>query len=262
MGTKFTSKTGSAVLALSLLSGNAWGSGSCAQPQDLTVLQTAALQQQLMVAAFSCRDIAAYNNFVISYQGALQESDRALLKFFLQRNARTGDDDYNAFKTLLANDSSLRSLNDPEFCSDADLSFAVVRQHRDSLAELVAERPSPIQTGYMSCLPGAREPTLVADATPTRPTPHQALRDVPPVAGPASNLAAAGNASQSDAGVPAPHAYTASDERYGDNSRSGDSYGADTTPAADSRDVSFGDEPPAPPHMVRGSDGHWYLMVR
>ena len=71
-----------AAFVLSLLAGNAWAAGSCVRPQDVTALRTAALQQQLMVAALTCHDVAAYNRFVISHQGALQVSDKALMDFF------------------------------------------------------------------------------------------------------------------------------------------------------------------------------------
>jgi hypothetical protein len=173
----FASKTGSAVLALSLLSGSAWAAASCARPQEVTALQAAALQQQLMVAALACHDIADYNRFVTSYQGELQKSDKALMNFFLRRDAHKGADGYNAYKTSLANASSLRSLHDPKFCRSAKVVFDVALNRKGSLAELASQRPSPIETGYVRCVPGAPETMLFADATPRLPVRHQALLD-------------------------------------------------------------------------------------
>jgi len=180
--TSFASKTGAAAFALSLLAGNAWAAASCARPQDLTALRTAALQQQLMVAALTCHDVADYNRFVISYRSELQKSDKALMNFFLRQDARKGADDFNAYKTRLANASSLRSLRDPRFCRSAKLAFDVALNRKGALAKLASERPSPIETGYASCLPGAPEPVLMADATPGLPVRHQALPDSPPSA--------------------------------------------------------------------------------
>ena len=57
----------------------AWASPACERPEDAAAIHTAALQQELMVAAFLCHDIPAYNDFVLSHRSALQDSDRALM---------------------------------------------------------------------------------------------------------------------------------------------------------------------------------------
>ncbi len=176
----FARKTGAATLALVLLTGSAWAAASCVSPSDMRALQAAALQQQLIVAALTCNAAADYNRFVLSYRNELQVSDRALMSFFLRYDAPNGADGYNAYKTRLANAASLRSLHDPQFCSSAKLSFDVALKRNGSLAELVSERPSVIETGYTSCLPGVPEVTQVADAAPDLPARHQALPDTLP----------------------------------------------------------------------------------
>jgi hypothetical protein len=175
--TEFALKMGVAALALSLLAGNAWAAAGCARPQEMKALQAAALQQQLMVAALTCHAAADYNRFVTSYRGALLESDRALMNFFLRQDVHKGADGYNAYKTRLANASSLRSLRDPQFCRSAKVAFDVALKRKGSLAELASERPSLIETGYTSCVPAAPETTLMADATPNLPERHLALPD-------------------------------------------------------------------------------------
>ncbi len=175
--TGFPLRTSVAALSLCLLSGNAWGAPGCAQPRDMTALQVAALQQQLMVAALTCHDAADYNRFVLSHRRELQESDRALMSFFVRQDARKGSDDYNAYKTRLANDSSMRSVRDPRFCRSANAVFADALDRRGSLAELVSQQPSLIGTDYESCTPSGREPVLMADATPNLPARHRALPD-------------------------------------------------------------------------------------
>ena len=170
-------KIGVAALALCLPAGNAWAAASCARPQDMTALQVAALQQKLVVVALSCHDAADYNRFVISHQHELQESDRALMDFFLRQDAVKGSDNYNAYKTGLANDASLRGARDPQFCRGAKAAFDDVLRHDGSVAELVSQRPSLARTGYVSCAPSARENTLMADATPNLPARHQAFPD-------------------------------------------------------------------------------------
>lgn len=165
-------KTGVAALTVCWLAGNAMAATRCVEPQDLTALQIAALQQQLMVAALTCHDVAAYNGFVISHRPELQASDRALLRFF--RNAQKGDDGYNAYKTKLANDSSLRSVRDGRFCPNADAAFSDARAFKGSLAELVAQQPSRVATGYAPCMAQAREGVQLAEAV-SRPPVRRAI---------------------------------------------------------------------------------------
>jgi hypothetical protein len=141
------SNAGAVALALSLLAGNAWAASVCARPQDMAALQTAALQQQLMVAALTCGDVNAYNGFVLSHRSELQKSDSALMSFFVRRgqDIQKGADDYNAYKTWLANDSSLRSLRDPRFCRSANVAFRVAHDHRIAVADLPSNRRTRTQ---------------------------------------------------------------------------------------------------------------------
>src|SRR5215467_7437380 len=68
----------------------------CARFDDLTTLQTAAVQQSLMVSALACNETASYNAFVLGHQSELQRADRDLQDYFLRANPETGIDDYNA----------------------------------------------------------------------------------------------------------------------------------------------------------------------
>ena len=160
------SDIGGAALALSLLAGSAWASSYCTPPQDMTVLEAAALQQRLMVAAFTCHDVAAYNSFVLAHQAELQESDKGLMDFFARQDAQTGFDKYNLYKTELANASSLRAVRDPSFCRAANANFNIVLDPSKPLAELLLRLPYPVDTGYLSCTP------YVAAATPVTTTPY------------------------------------------------------------------------------------------
>ena len=142
---------------------------SCDRPQDAMAVQTAALQQEMMVAAFMCRDIAAYNNFVLSHQAALQESDRTLMSFFEQVSPQTAFDDYNFYKTELANTSSLRSIRDPQFCYriNANFTAAVGR----SLEEVLFTVPYPVDTGSARCNRSSVT-TSVAQTATSAPSRH------------------------------------------------------------------------------------------
>ncbi len=107
-------KTGAAALMLVSMAGNvsAATANGCARPEDMSAVKAAAVQQRLMVAALSCDAVELYNKFVTSYQKELQASDRTLENFFRRLNGRTGTEDYHAFKTKLANASSMQSIGD------------------------------------------------------------------------------------------------------------------------------------------------------
>ena len=159
-------KTGSLGLALSSFIGNAWAEDVCARAQDLTALQVAAVQQELMVAAFTCNDFGLYNTFVITYQKDLQDSDQALQAFFLRLNAATGAAEYHTFKTRLANSYSLRSSgNMRAYCGIAQRAFrAALNEGKKSLAEFVLAQPVSFTANYDSC--GERIPggAMIAQA--------------------------------------------------------------------------------------------------
>src|SRR5204862_8181846 len=92
--------------------------------EDMPAIKAAAVHQKLMVAALSCNGIQLYNNFVTAYQKEVQNSDRALQNFFRRMNGKTGTEDYHAFKTRLANASSLQSIGDiTGYCASAKQVF-------------------------------------------------------------------------------------------------------------------------------------------
>lgn len=151
----------SLLAGVSLMLTGAWAGSTCAAPQDVTALKTADLQQFLMVAALTCNKVPAYNGFVTSHQAELQTSDKTLLRYFMGRNVQTGDADYNAYKTSLANAASLRSLHDPAFCQVAEAAYAAVQGR--PVAQQVFEQPPPIKLIYTSC---EREDIMPAESGP------------------------------------------------------------------------------------------------
>ena len=121
-------KTGAAALMLTCMASDVLAAAStaagCARPADMTALQTAVVQQRLMVAALSCNAAPQYNNFVKAYQKDLQASDSALQAYFKRLNGKTGTSDYHAYKTRMANSSSMDSIHDiTGYCASANASF-------------------------------------------------------------------------------------------------------------------------------------------
>lgn len=117
-------------------------SSKCAKPQEVTSIQVAAIQQELMVAALTCSQIDSFNAFQTGYNKELRSSDSTLQRMFRRLYGRSrGDGEYHAFKTRLANDSSIRSIhNNQEYCEETRQVFvaALGQANKPTLAAFVS----------------------------------------------------------------------------------------------------------------------------
>jgi len=164
---------GAAVLAVNCVIASA-GSADCVNREDMSALRTAAMQQELMVAALTCHDVRRYNRFVVSHQGELVDSDNRLKAFFIQRG---GEARYHTFKTELANDASLRSIRETQsFCADARDRFDLA-ERPISLAAFVAREPVSLGGPYRSCHEYDRDAPMTADSSPIPRTRHAEMSD-------------------------------------------------------------------------------------
>jgi len=148
---KPATKTMGSVLALLAMSGQCLAA-SCARPTEALALKTAAMQQELMVAALYCNDVGPYNRFVISYQHELQQSDSALMNFFVRGHG--GSTAYHAYKTGLANDFSLSGLHGMQaFCAAANAAFdaALGPAAQHSLAMFISSQQINGAEAYPAC---------------------------------------------------------------------------------------------------------------
>jgi len=135
------------------------------------------MQQRLMVAALSCGELQNYNNFVRSYQPELQASDKALQNYFRRVNGKTGTADYHAYKTRLANTSSMAVINDMTgYCASAKASFEQALNAKPALAVFIVDQTLDQRFTACPTLTATSEPSAKAPAAPrTRP----AQRSVP-----------------------------------------------------------------------------------
>lgn len=165
-----------AFVATGLLLSNPLAASECASPSDQAALKTAAVQQQLMVAALICHDVYEYNRFVVGHRGELIDSDDALKAYFQKGDKQRGTATYNKYKTELANAASLLSSREPDsFCDAAAHAFDAVLGPA-SLASIVAS------ADLIADAPGANCPvyadnraTLALAARPlARPAPGPA----------------------------------------------------------------------------------------
>lgn len=213
-------RVAAAVLATCSMAGEAWAETVCAGAQDLTALQVASVQQQLVVAALACEtdDVTLYNSFVTTYQQDLISSDEALQAWFLRRAPATGIEDYHAFKTKMANHYSARSAGDrAAFCRSSERLFHdALAGRKQSLAAFVLAQPMAVDADYTVCgetvkgesyayaavkeepkeeKPLAAQPQLASAPPPQpllpQPAPAQARRDDASARAYAENLAPA-----------------------------------------------------------------------
>jgi hypothetical protein len=195
-------KAGALSLAGVMLTGNAFAAShmqsKCAKPDEVTAIQTAAIQQELMVAALTCNQITNFNAFQTGFSKELQASDATLHKMFKRIfGARAGEDQFHAFKTRMANDSSIRSIHDnPGYCHEADTVFAAaLAPAKPSLASFVSgvtvQEDSPVNScevrvavslggmGFAGILP---KPKPLTDSSGAPVDPGPAAPDVMPAA--------------------------------------------------------------------------------
>ena len=177
-------------------------SRACANDTDMAAFRTAAVQQQLMVAALTCKDVEVYNRFVLAYQPELEKSDADLKAYFARRGHVA---EYDTFKTKLANLSSLSTIaNGPAYCENAAAAFDVALKSRQSLSSFVADQrlmiAMPQQTVCSAPkvqMAAARPAPVPAAATKLAPLQVIAVRNAPvkpvpePEAAPPVRLAAA-----------------------------------------------------------------------
>jgi hypothetical protein len=119
----------------------------CASPEEVTAMQTTAIQQQLMDAALTCGDTARinYNAFQTRFSLDLRSYDRTMLRMFTRvMGGAKGDKAYNLFKTELAAKAELRRThNHDNFCQEANLvAAAALGPQKIALSEFVADVPA------------------------------------------------------------------------------------------------------------------------
>jgi hypothetical protein len=171
-----------ATFAASVLFGHslvsvAWA--ECVSASDRAALRTAAVQQELMVAALQCHAVNEYNRFVLSHQPELISSDHALEAYFQRGDKARGTATYNKYKTELANGASLRSSQDPDaFCDAAGRAFDIALEPL-SLREIVASVDLKSGRAGEYCPVLADNGPTVAVAPPPAARPSRADSDLP-----------------------------------------------------------------------------------
>lgn len=141
-----TLRTGVCLLAMAAVWSDAAfarKSTQCADASEVSALQTAAIQQELMDSALGCGQawVEKFNAFQTSFGPELRRSDKVLLTMFKRvYGPSRGDAEYNLFKTNMASKAEIKRVHGAsEFCSSANLVFAAaLGASKPSLADFVA----------------------------------------------------------------------------------------------------------------------------
>jgi len=149
-------KTVAGLLALAAFAvgTDAWAAKRCARAEEVTAIQAAAIQQELMVAALTCSEISRFNAFQTSFGPELRSSDATLERMFKRLyGGGRGEAQYHAFKTRLANHSSMRSIRgNYDYCREASLVFgAALASDKPTLVAFVAGVPVVEELPVNSC---------------------------------------------------------------------------------------------------------------
>ena len=154
-------KTGLCCAALFAMTAQSFAAELC-NPTNAAALKTAVVQQQLMVAGFTCNDWPQYNRFVTAHRQELQKSDADLMAYFKKRDHGT-ERGYDSYKTKAANLSANRSAADgARYCAaiNRDFEAAAHGSLKDFIAgeHLLIPAPEACAIKY--------DPTEIADASP------------------------------------------------------------------------------------------------
>ncbi len=159
----------------------------CANPSEVSAIQTASVQQELMVAALTCNQIANFNAFQTNFGPELRSSDSTLMRMFVRLyGGSKGQAEYHAFKTRLANNSEMRSIHgNQQYCAVTGQVFAAaLAANKPSLTDFVGgvtvEDPSPVDSCQIQVAMGLQGLQVAPNVVPI-PKPSE-FQDVNAVA--------------------------------------------------------------------------------
>ena len=148
----------------------------CATPTEVSAIAATSIQQELMVAALTCNQIANFNAFQTNFSAELRSSDHALMRMFMRLYGGRGTAEYHGFKTRLANNSEIRSIHaNSDFCTAAGNVFSAALAPikpalRDVVSAVQVFDPSPVDSCKMEVVVGHSPKPPVLQATTTTPS--------------------------------------------------------------------------------------------
>jgi hypothetical protein len=139
----------------------AFAQAGSAQPlnaREQAALDVRYLQTELMVAALSCgrpEFHTRYNAFVSKFGNSLKRHSNVMKTYFTREYGAKGSQQLDTYVTRLANEASLRSMQQASFCQDSSALF-----------ERVTAIDAASLEGFSAAI--ARNREMVASGTPAR----------------------------------------------------------------------------------------------
>ena len=113
-------RSGAAAVAAAVLLAAGAAGAACAKPGERLAFDLRVVQTELMVAALSCGERAAYNGFVKKFGGDLAAGGTAMRSYFRRAYGSAGEARLTSHVTALANRAALRRVEPGvDFCSQA-----------------------------------------------------------------------------------------------------------------------------------------------
>ena len=162
-------KNGLSFAALLAMTAQGWAAELC-NPLAAAALKTAAVQQELMVAGFTCGAGEQYNRFVIAHRSELRRSDADLMAYFKRRD-HGKEAGYDSYKTKAANLSANRSASDGALYCEAiarDFDAAEHGTLNDFIAGARLLIPAPD-----ACAVQFDRPEVASERSPPSPPPSR-----------------------------------------------------------------------------------------
>ncbi len=140
-------------------------------PQERASLEMRVMQSELMVAALSCSSADRYNAFVTRYKNELVDHGKTMQGLFKRVHGGNAFNQINSFVTRMANEASLKMIQNTHFCDETGEMFQTLLQGGGAAAldrSRTRYRCMPIEGfGNSSCTVEARG-AVVQDAERAR----------------------------------------------------------------------------------------------
>ena len=117
---------GLAAIALSATAASA--SEISINDKERASLEMRVMQSELMVAALSCASADRYNAFVTRYKAELSDYGKTMQDLFKRVHGGNAFNQLNSFVTRVANEASLKMIQNSHFCDDAGATFQALLQ--------------------------------------------------------------------------------------------------------------------------------------
>jgi hypothetical protein len=162
----FRNGVAAAALSLALTVPNMAAAAVCVVPAQENALQVRMLQNELMVAALTCNQKAAYNGFVMRFKPQLSTEGKHLQSFFSQQYGSRSTKELNGFITRIANESSRRGMvQRGAFCRQAEnIHSGSVNLNPAGLASYAKQFSFAGNHGFALC-----PTTVAASQAPSKP---------------------------------------------------------------------------------------------